>query len=198
MTAEPRTATTADVERLSAALAAAFHDDPVWSWLLPNARRRPPRLRRFFDIELRHLALVHGSVWVPPDLTGASLAMPPGHWRMPVSVTVARSPGFVRVLGARLPIALGLLTRMEWRHLREPHYYFPYIGVTPAAQGRGLGSRLMRPTLERCDAEGLPAYLEATNARNVALYERLGFEGIDDLTFAGSPPLRLMVRRPQA
>lgn len=87
---------------------------------------------------------------------------------------------------------------MERRHIRESHYYFPYIGVAPRAQGKGLGSRLMRPTLERCDREGLPAYLEATNDRNTALYERLGFQLESELSFAGSPPLRLMVRPPHA
>lgn len=61
---------------------------------------------------------------------------------------------------------------------------------------KGLGSALMRPTLERCDREGLPAYLEASSERNAALYERLGFELIRELRVAGSPPLRLMARPP--
>ncbi len=74
----------------------------------------------------------------------------------------------------------------------EPHHYLPYIGVAPEAQGRGLGSALMRPILDRCDEERLPAYLEATSERNAALYERLGFE----LRAGGSPPLWLMVRPP--
>ncbi len=77
---------------------------------------------------------------------------------------------------------------MEYRHPREPHYYFVDIGVAPHAQGRGLGSALMRPTLDRCDREGLPAYLEASSERNAALYERLGFRVIRELRVAGSPP----------
>ncbi len=69
--------------------------------------------------------------------------------------------------------------------------------MAPAAQGQGLGARLMGPTLQRCDEEQLPAYLEATNERNAALYERLGFAQTDELTVAGSPPLRLMLRAPR-
>jgi GNAT superfamily N-acetyltransferase len=89
-----------------------------------------------------------------------------------------------------------LLTRMESRHVRPPHHYFPAIGVAPERQGQGLGRGLMAPTLERCDREGLPAYLEASSARNAALYERLGFEVIRELHYGGSQPLRLMIRPP--
>ncbi|MFE4644295.1 GNAT family N-acetyltransferase, partial [Streptomyces sp. NPDC056730] len=47
-------------------------------------------------------------------------------------------------------------------------------------QGRGLGRALIEPVLERCDREGLPAYLEASSERSRRLYERLGF------TFTGT------------
>jgi hypothetical protein len=55
----------------------------------------------------------------------------------------------------------------------------------------------MRPTLDRCDEQGLPAYLEASSERNAALYQRLGFHCVEVLRFAGCPPLRLMMRPPQ-
>lgn len=49
------------------------------------------------------------------------------------------------------------------------------IAVAPERQGEGLGSALVRSVLDRCDQEGVPAYLEASNERSRALYERLGF-----------------------
>jgi ribosomal protein S18 acetylase RimI-like enzyme len=49
------------------------------------------------------------------------------------------------------------------------------IGVSPERQGEGLGSALIGSVLDRCDREGLAAYLEASNDRSRALYERLGF-----------------------
>jgi GNAT superfamily N-acetyltransferase len=63
-------------------------------------------------------------------------------------------------------------------------------------QGRGLGSALLGPTLERCDREGLPAYFEASSERSAALYARLGFELTRELRVGGSPPLQLMRRPP--
>jgi GNAT superfamily N-acetyltransferase len=81
--------------------------------------------------------------------------------------------------------------------VRGAHYYVRDVGVLPSRQGQGLGSALLRPTLERCDREGLPAYLEASSERSAALYERLGFRITRELRIGGSPPLWLMLRAPQ-
>jgi GNAT superfamily N-acetyltransferase len=166
----------------------------VLGWLMPNRARRLGRLERFFGLELRHVVLPAGTAWTVDGIPGASLELPPGKWRMPIGAQVAHGPAFTRVFGSRLLHAFGLITTMERRHLREPHFYFPYIGIAPAAQGQGLGTALMRPTLERCDRERLPAYLEATSERNAALYERLGFEHLGPFRFGGSPPLWPMRR----
>jgi hypothetical protein len=41
--------------------------------------------------------------------------------------------------------------------------------------------------LSRCDQEHMPAYLESSNAANMALYQRFGFEALGDLAFADLP-----------
>ncbi|HET6448070.1 MAG TPA: GNAT family N-acetyltransferase [Conexibacter sp.] len=182
---------------LRVALGAAFFDDPIFGWLIGEGARRQTRLERYFAIQLAHTR-ADGCVWTADGLQGAALCMPPGQWRLPPRLMIANGRRFADVFRGRLPRAVGLLAAIERRHLRGPHYYFANVGVMPAAQGRGLGSRLMRPTLDRCDEEGLPAYLEASSERNAALYERLGFRCVEVLRFAGSPPLKLMVRPPQA
>jgi GNAT superfamily N-acetyltransferase len=192
-----RAASRAEADRLGAALAAAFEDDPVFSWLIPNRPSRLRRLELFFELELQHVVLPTGRVWTTDASSGASLELPPGCWRMPIVAQLAHGPTFARVFGTRLPHAFALITKMEHRHLREPHYYIPYVGVAPHAQGQGLGTSLLRPTLDRCDRERLPAYLEATSERNAALYARLGFEHLGQFTLGNSPSLWPM-RRPPA
>jgi ribosomal protein S18 acetylase RimI-like enzyme len=189
---ELRKATAQDIPRLKAVLAEAFFEDPIFAWLIPDDAKRRVRLRRYFGIELRYMALPRGRVWTTGDLIGAALSTPPGRWRVPLHATLLEGTAF----GIGVPRAARLGATMEWRHVRERHYYVRDIGVLPEAQGRGLGSRLMRPTLDRCDQEGLPAYLEASSERSAALYERLGFELRSELRVAGSPPLRLMLRPP--
>jgi GNAT superfamily N-acetyltransferase len=47
--------------------------------------------------------------------------------------------------------------------------------AAPGRQSQGLGGALLASALERCDREGVAAYLEASSARSRGLYERLGF-----------------------
>jgi len=193
--AEPdlRQATPEDIPRLKTILAEAFFDDPVFGWLMGNDGKRRAQLRRYFGIDLGHLTMPRGRVWTTSDLAGAALTLPPGKWRVPPHVSVLQGSAF----GVRIARAARMGAAMEWRHMRlvrEPHYYVRDIGVHPTQQGNGLGGALMRPTLERCDREGLPAYIEASSERSAGLYERLGFEHIEQLRVGGSPPLWLMLR----
>src|SRR6476646_4605003 len=92
---------------VAGALAAAFHSDPVWSWLIPSAARRPAALRRFFAIEARAIALPHGRS-VAAGEQGAALVLPPGQWRAPLTVQLKHGAGFTRAFGVRLPLAFAV------------------------------------------------------------------------------------------
>lgn len=182
---------------LASTLASAFAEDPVLAWLLPDVRMREERLRRFFTLELRHMAFARGTVWTCAGLRGAAMCMPPGAWQLPPRVALAQAPTFARAFGRRLPIATALQAAMELRHERRAHWYILAVGVRPEHRRRGLGAALLSPTLARCDRERLPAYLEASSERSAALYERLGFKHVRQLRLADSPPLWLMLRPPR-
>jgi ribosomal protein S18 acetylase RimI-like enzyme len=52
----------------------------------------------------------------------------------------------------------------------------------------------MKHALDRCDSEGLPAYLESTNPRNISLYQRHGFQVMGEIKFGASPVVTPMIR----
>jgi len=54
-------------------------------------------------------------------------------------------------------------------------WYLSIVAVAPQAQGRGLGARLLAPTLAEADAVTAVCYLETFNPRSLHFYERLGF-----------------------
>ena len=186
-----RTATPEDAEPIAAALARAFDDDPVARFGLPSDRRRPAQLRRFYVQRLRTL-LPEELVFCDEQRRGAALWAPPDKWRTPLGELLR-----TRIVTRRLPLFLLGGMRVEHRHPREPHYYLAVLGVDPAAQGSGIGSRLLQPMLERCDTEGVPAYLESSKERNIDFYARHGFRVTGEVRLHRGPRLWLMWRDPR-
>ena len=193
-----RLATADDVPRLAGVLADAFMNDPVYTWLLPGSLRLKTRLQAVFAAEMEQYALPNGgAIWTTSAYEGAVIELPPGAWEMPKSFTGKEAFRWVRAFGMRSPLAMRVQRAMEERHLREPHFYVRTVGVRTALQGRGVGSALMQPTLQRADSAGLPAYIEASSERSAALYERLGFVHMDVVELPeGGPPVWLMRRPP--
>jgi RimJ/RimL family protein N-acetyltransferase len=190
-----REAGVGDLERVSATLADAFTTDPILQWLAPS-ERSDKQLRRLIEIELAYYVFPAARVLTTDDFRGANLELPPGRWEM--TVPLSGAVGFARVFGLRLPRARRLQRLFESNHLREPHYYIRYLGVATRFQGQGLGTALLRPTLDRCDKEGVPAYLEASSERSAALYERIGFVHLGELEVPNGPRFWPMRRPPAA
>jgi len=69
-----------------------------------------------------------------------------------------------------------------------PHFYLSLSATSAAHRGPGYGLGLLAGNLRRIDEAGMPAYLEASNPANVALYERHGFEVRGSFTLPGDGP----------
>ena len=124
------------------------------------------------------------ALWALPDRWGESAA------------DVLRA-GVASGLGLlpRAPRVLRGLAEVERKHPKSPpHLYLAVLGVEPGRQGEGLGSRLLAPGLQLCDAEGMPAYLETGKERNLAFYGRHGSEVREEMVLPKGPPIWLMWR----
>ena len=184
--------------RVVGVLARAFYSDPVLTWFFPDDSRRMEQLERVFGF-------IGSKVWFPHDLTyttetvaGAAVWIPPEQWRVSVLEQLRMMPGLISSVGLRdLPRSLRGFNLMESKHPRDRHYYLPVVGVEPQWQGKGIGTALLQPILERCDRDGVAAYLEATAPKNRACYERVGFEAVEEVTFPKGPPMWTMRREPR-
>jgi GNAT superfamily N-acetyltransferase len=187
-----------DVGSLSRALARAFFDDPVMEWLFPPEGRRLSQTRRFFGIRLRQL-LKQEEVYTTADAAGAALWCAPGRWHLTPREMLELALPMLPALGMRLPRSLRGLERIEQAHPREPeHYYLAVLGTDPSRQGEGIGSALLAPVLEDCDAGGVPAYLESSKQRNIDFYARHGFRVSGELRLPKGPAIWPMWREPRA
>ena len=193
-----RKATNADVESLSVALARAFHDDPVMTWLCPPGRGdQQDRMRRLFRIELSRWYIRHGETYTTGDIAGGAVWAPPGKWKLGPWDMARATPATMPVIGSRLITALRGLSLLDKKHPTEPHYYLSTLGTDPARQGTGVGGALLVPVLERCDRDGIPAYLESSKERNVPYYRRFGFDVTERFVLPKGPPVWGMWRDPR-
>jgi GNAT superfamily N-acetyltransferase len=194
---EPR-----DVGATARLLAAAFHDDPAYGFLFPRSEARPAGLRDFFARNLRtHLpyrctcvvlagAAIAGTVtFRPPD--GFSISVLTMVRRGLLPFALAHGLPSVRRLFAVKKAYDGIEARLS---AGGRHWLVHMMAVDPAAQGGGLGSFLLRRVLEAtvdaCAANGgPPAILTTHKERNVAFYERAGFEvaALEHVTLLGEP-----------
>ena len=196
----PVQATAADLPAVAADLADAFADDVMFDWFMrPDDRRDAARLK-FFNFIVRHMAFASGrierpavggaaAVWLPFDALGPT----------PLATELRALPTLLFATGlARFSRLAALRETMDKHHpMDRPHAYLMFLGVARAAQGHGVGSRLLKVGTDRLDTAGLPAYLETQTERNIALYRRHGFEVTSENRPApGAPPLWSMWREP--
>ena len=201
--ADAHVATTDDLRSISVALAAAFWDDPVTSHVLPEgAPSRRKRLETFMRLgskgAVKHRSLYATSADGGGPIAAAAVWKPPGHWRIAPSEMLPAVPAMLYALRGRARVGMQMLSAIEKEHPTEPHWYLEILGTHPDHQGKGLGSTVMRPVLDRCDAEGVPAYLESSKEQNIPFYERHGFRVTKELRPpGGAPTLWAMWRDPQ-
>ncbi|MBV8386572.1 MAG: GNAT family N-acetyltransferase [Acidimicrobiia bacterium] len=192
-------ATVADVPALSQTLARAFYDDPAISWMVPDDARRLRVGPYGFKSWLTKIYLPKNQVFTDPDRKAAALWAPPGKWRMSAGLQLRLTPSVLRIVGLkRLPLIAKGLAMMDKQHPDDrPHWYLAVLGTDPDYQGKGLGSAVMQPVLDRCDADGVGAYLESSKEANIPFYRRHGFEVTGEIVLPDGPPIWPMWRDPQ-
>jgi GNAT superfamily N-acetyltransferase len=196
-----RAATAADRARVAASLASAFSEDPLFTWMAGAGPDKPlePKLRILFDAFLKlDLPRRDHLVFTDEDGIGAAVWKHPNRWKMPTGDMVRALPGMLRALGTKAPRMIGAITAIEKVHPKEEHYYLEALGTQKDTQGKGIGSAVISHMLARCDTEGMPAYLESSNPRNIPFYARHGFESTGEILVGkGAPTVTAMWRNPR-
>ena len=171
----------------------AFAADPVIRWCWPEGHQYLESMPAF-TVAFAGGGFSTGSAYTTDEYGGAALWLPPDMHPDDNAVGDIVEQTVAKSLRRDLETLMG---KMAAYHPDGPHWYLPMIGVDPAHQNQGLGAALLRHALERCDREGLPAYLESTNPRNISLYLRHGFVAVGEIQAGSSPTVVPMLRLPR-
>ena len=191
MTTTIKTALASDEASIFSILTLAFSTDPMARWSLPDPAKYLatfPSLAKAFGGN----TFGRNTAYIADGFVGAALWLPPGGKSDEESLTKLFDENVDDDIKEHMT---GIFEQMEKFHPTEPHWYLPMIGVDPAHQGAGVGSALMTEALKAVDRDGLIAYLESSNPKNISLYERHGFEVIGEIQSGNSPVLRPMLRK---
>jgi GNAT superfamily N-acetyltransferase len=197
MLATIRPAQAADVPALTRVLVRAYMDDPVAIWICGSSSLRAQTLAVLYSARLRQMLAAEG-VWTNAERTCAAVWTPPDHQQ----ASIRPSAALLRcLLDPRLMVRLPLLASgflgMQRAHPQQPHHwYLSLVGTDPDARGRGLGSAVLQPVFQRCDRDGVGAYLESSKPRNLDFYAHFGFHTTGELQLPFGPPLWPMWREP--
>jgi GNAT superfamily N-acetyltransferase len=186
----PRVASAADVAGVAQVLADGFYDDPVLVWCYPDNQRRKAILPTFFETIVRSM-VAHGEVYTTDGVIAGAVWLPPN-----TAEDEQLVPTLLDVSGEFAGNLATAFELMDEQHPHDPHHYLFLIATSPQWRGRGVGSGLMRPVLDLCDRDMMPAYLEATSECNRALYLRHGFELVGEIKLPNGPSMWPMWREP--
>lgn len=181
-----------DADAATRTISRSFFDDPLYDYVEPDTSKRmkviTPLNRMMVQLFLRS-----GVTDVTADTKGVVLWLPPGEHISPMAMVKAGALGLPFRTGfgplGRLMSAMGEADKAHARALPEPHWYLAGATVDPSVHGRGIGTALVTHGLERVDAHGGPCYLETSKERNVAYWQRFGFDVVfhDSLGKASVP-----------
>ncbi|MBW2268346.1 MAG: GNAT family N-acetyltransferase [Deltaproteobacteria bacterium] len=190
-----RLALPADYRRISECLGRAFHDDPLAEFFFPDEASRSQRFGAFARFVMSTLA-PHSRYFTTDPIHGAALWQAPSPAKSGLLTNLLLGLRMAWVAGSAFGRIASMGDATLPYHPREPHWYLAVLGTEPAAQGRGIGSELLRGTLEECDRTGTLAYLESSKESNLPFYERHGFRVDAAFSPPGGPQLWAMTRQP--
>ena len=189
-----RVATTTDVSAVTATIASAFADDPIWGWVFPESGLHPDWWQ--FVVEG---AVPQGRVRTTMQCEAVAVWIPPGGAEFTPEDEHRIGPLVRHLVGDRNDEVMDALDTFDAAHPREvPHYYLSLLATHEDHRGRGIGMALLAENLERIDEEHAPAYLESSNPANLARYERVGFTACGEFTVpVGGQTVTMMWREPR-
>ncbi len=170
-----RLATHADRDRAVQVLADSFDSNPAVNDTVVADKHRAQRMKALMEY-LFDTGFRRNGVYVTDDLLGAIVMYDPVSHPENFSDTLLQLKLVHRCIGwTRLKHASAKRKKMDTFRPLTPHLYLKMIGIDPAAQGKGIGSKLISFIQELSVETSKPVYLETSLRRNVDMYLRKGF-----------------------
>lgn len=172
-----------DKNQIVEILSNAFDDNKSVNYIIQQDAKRKQRIRNLmaYSFDICHS---FGDVFLSEDKKGCALILLPDKKK-----TTLRSV----LLDTKLAVSAIGLTNIKKAMEREAAinkihpdgiiYYLWFIGVDPADQGNGVGSKLLESVIQKGLSQKRIICLETSTIKNLPWYEKHGFKTYRDLDF---------------
>lgn len=169
-----------DIEQLAKVSADAYLDYPLHNWLF-GGKYDAKASELLMEISLKTMlkdAVIYAdseelngfAVWLPFGFSGTKAI--PFFKNGAMKLIFHSGPGIIGRLLSYDSYSMNLKKEITDNY----DWYLFNLCVKKDAQKKGIANKLMRPMLDFCDGERMPAYLETNKAVNVGLYQYFGFD----------------------
>jgi GNAT superfamily N-acetyltransferase len=162
----------ADIGVLAQVITDAFFSLAVCRSLIPGGPARRAAFPGYFGLYVEH-AIEDGLVETTPDRAAAALWIPGTGPGAPPDGYTGR---LAAITGPYLGNFLAFDEQLDSYHPAGTfHHHLAILAVRPDRQGQGIGTALLHARHAVLEDEGVPAYLEASDARTRRLYLDHGY-----------------------
>lgn len=177
-----------DVKKVIETFVAAFFNDRLLCYFVPEPEKRLRFLPRYFNYRVRN-GLIAGSIYATSEDMEGAMILTQSEYKKEYSWSQAMRTGgmaLYRVAGSELVRRMrdveSYVFSKRFEYLTKPFLYLGSLAVHPDHQGKGLASKLIRPVLERCSTLNRLCVLDTQSERLVQMYQHYGFEVIASYT----------------
>ncbi len=165
------------------ALVESLVDDPFYQAITDDLEGRKRVLASYFTYSLDEAARTgRCTVMEAEPKLGAAAWLLPRSAEVEASESIAKANYLAGILGVRgnknYHRIVSFMSPLASQSIPADAWYLSIIGVLPTEQGRGIGAKLLRNTLQEAASAGVSCYLETFSSGNLGFYERLGFKEV--------------------
>jgi ribosomal protein S18 acetylase RimI-like enzyme len=175
-----------NIKAASQSLSRAFMNDPLQTYVFPDADERGEKSPAHFEAVLRY-GYRFGEVYTTPNMEGVVVWLRPGGTDITPEKAEKGGLGSIpELLGedaaSRFFSVMDFLDSFHKQDAGEPHWYTMVIGVDPAFCGLGYGKALMQHVMTKAQNNQTSVYLETAQPSNIPFYTNLGLKVHRELT----------------
>jgi ribosomal protein S18 acetylase RimI-like enzyme len=172
-----------DKEHVASILTEAFDDNKSVNYIIKQDRNRTQRIQRLMEYAF-DMAYNFGDVFLSDDRLACALVLFPDQQKTTLQSILLDIKLAISCVGlSHIKRALDRESRIKKLHPKTPICHLWFVGVTPTAQNRGIGSALLNDIIKESASLHRPVYLETSTLKNIPWYEKSGFSIYHEFDF---------------